>query len=316
MDYQRPPDGAVFPDDEEQSPEAFAADSSRNTVSADRCQVLVVSLLGRDHDAPEAGHLELLSAFLGLPVVPHAPMDAEEEAELIVDEGQACIRFRGEGFPITAYRNKSQVARRVTLAELHAGNDVRLDAGAVLSAMIDILDMIKSAPKKASKRRQRGGHHAQQQRSTKSSNEEVSSMIFLVPAALTEIDEPGVDVYGRSYGGNSVACVSTLGCSVRTMLSTSAHEILHCYQVEHCVTYKCLMNSSPGSGVDEASAPFFLCPHDLAKLETIVRPSAKNNAEPYSRMARHRLLAERFAALGDEFASDAAFQRRLCSLLK
>jgi hypothetical protein len=240
MDYPLPPDGAVFSDDEDQTLEAFAADSSRNTVTADRCQVLVVRL---GHPAPsaEAGHLELLSAFLGLPVVTNAP--AADEAELIVDEGQACIRFRDEGFPITAYR-KSQVARRVTLAELHAGSDVRLDAGAVLSAMIDILDMIKKyvpPPKKnkASKRRRGGQRHAPLSQRPKS---KVSSMLFMVPAALTEIDEPDMEVYGRSYGGNSVACVSTLG-SVRTMLSTSAHEILHCYQVEHCVAYKCLMNS-------------------------------------------------------------------------
>jgi hypothetical protein len=196
---------------------------------------------------------------------------------------------------------------------------VRLDAGAVLSAMIDILDMIKKyvpPPKKnkASKRRRGGQQHAPLSQRPKS---KVSSMLFMVPAALTEIDEPDMEVYGRSYGGNSVACVSTLG-SVRTMLSTSAHEILHCYQVEHCLAYKCLMNSSPDSGVDESSAPFFLCPHDLAKLETIGRPLAakKDDAGAEdSRSARHHLLAERFAALCDEFASDAAFQRRLCSLL-
>jgi hypothetical protein len=44
------------------------------------------------------------------------------------------------------------------------------------------------------------------------------------------------------------------------------HEILHVYQVDHCIYYKCLMNGT-GHLVEEFASPAHLCGIDLRKMQ-------------------------------------------------
>lgn len=44
------------------------------------------------------------------------------------------------------------------------------------------------------------------------------------------------------------------------------HEILHVYQVDHCIYYKCLMNGT-GHLVEDFASPAHLCGIDLRKLQ-------------------------------------------------
>ena len=46
---------------------------------------------------------------------------------------------------------------------------------------------------------------------------------------------------------------------------TASHELGHCFGIEHCVYYACVMQSS-ASLAEDARQPLYLCPVDLAKL--------------------------------------------------
>ena len=94
-------------------------------------------------------------------------------------------------------------------------------------------------------------------------------------------------ICGRAYGGSRAAAVSTAryalglkpriptepaasavpdtGVLWRRVAATVAHELGHCFGVDHCVEWECVMNES--NSIDEDVAAFFdLCPLDLAKV--------------------------------------------------
>lgn len=110
-------------------------------------------------------------------------------------------------------------------------------------------------------------------------------------------DECGI-LRGRAFGGSSVAVFSTFSYiqnngknekqSFLMLCNTIAHEILHCFGIDHCVFYSCVMNAwtdiideyeyecnrkKEKQGEEEneiAVASMHLCPIDLKKLQSVV----------------------------------------------
>lgn len=92
-------------------------------------------------------------------------------------------------------------------------------------------------------------------------------------------------ICGRAYGGSRASVVSAARYDVTVtprvkremgedddaavkwhrVASTTAHELGHCFGIDHCVHYRCAMNET--SNITEDVSGFFeLCPLDLAKL--------------------------------------------------
>eukprot|EP01112_Ceratiomyxa_fruticulosa_P010352 TRINITY_DN2737_c0_g2_i1.p1 TRINITY_DN2737_c0_g2~~TRINITY_DN2737_c0_g2_i1.p1 ORF type:complete len:376 (+),score=83.74 TRINITY_DN2737_c0_g2_i1:175-1302(+) len=52
---------------------------------------------------------------------------------------------------------------------------------------------------------------------------------------------------------------------LKRCMKTISHELLHMFDIEHCVYFKCLMNGTANLDEDD-NAPLFVCPVDLRKL--------------------------------------------------
>ena len=62
---------------------------------------------------------------------------------------------------------------------------------------------------------------------------------------------------------------------------TASHEIGHCFGMDHCVYYACVMQST-ASLAEDARQPPYLCPVDLAKIQ---RATGATEAEHYAALA-------------------------------
>ena len=51
------------------------------------------------------------------------------------------------------------------------------------------------------------------------------------------------EIGGRAYGGDRVACVTTSESEPREVIATALHEVCHCFGLDHCVAWHCLMAS-------------------------------------------------------------------------
>lgn len=99
--------------------------------------------------------------------------------------------------------------------------------------------------------------------------------------------------------------------NLRTLLATTAHESLHCFGLDHCITWQCIMNSQQ---VEEHEF-LFLSPLNLKKLVHAILPPKENNVEKV-----HRYLSERYQVMAVTlndlgFSDDAAWAYRKKSLL-
>lgn len=227
-----PPAGAVFSDDEDQTPEEFREEPTRRRLTMP--EHILFACADEKRPVVPKKHLAVLAAFFG--PVGVIGMESPGEFELIVDDGAACLRWGDVGFPLKTY-DTGAGSGQVTMAKLRSGL-VRVDSGSVLAAMIEVAAELEDVP---------------------------YAFVATLPCHLTEVDEPSVEVYGRAYGGNGVCCVSSLA-PLRAVLATACHEALHAFGVEHCVSYRCLMNSAPGDGVADEDACFWLCSLDRKKL--------------------------------------------------
>lgn len=102
--------------------------------------------------------------------------------------------------------------------------------------------------------------------------------------------------------------------NLRTLLATTAHEALHCFGFDHCITWQCLMNSHQ---VDEHEF-LFLSPLNLKKLVYAILPSDQMKGKD-DRLV-NRYLLNRYNALGDAlgklgFSKDATWAYRKGSLI-
>jgi len=76
---------------------------------------------------------------------------------------------------------------------------------------------------------------------------------------------------------------------------TASHELGHCFGIEHCVYYACVMQGS-SSLSEDARQPPYLCPVDLAKLLTATGSSAKQRYSMLLRFCENHEDTHLFAA--------------------
>lgn len=114
-----------------------------------------------------------------------------------------------------------------------------------------------------------------------------------------EVEGEYLSVLGRACG-DRVCVVDARNASakkdpqknLRTFLATTANEALHCFGLDHCITWQRLMNSQQ---VDEHEC-LFLSPLNLKKLVHAILPSGKvkTNDELVN-----RYVIDRYKGLGD-----------------
>ncbi|TKA61938.1 hypothetical protein B0A55_10820 [Friedmanniomyces simplex] len=106
------------------------------------------------------------------------------------------------------------------------------------------------------------------------------ALLMIVNHDLYE-DEDDDFCCGRAYGGSRVAVVSTASPTLGTTQSrrhlellwlsrvckTASHELGHCFGIDHCIYYACVMQGTAGLSED-ARQPPYVCPVDSAKLLT------------------------------------------------
>ncbi|RFU31664.1 hypothetical protein B7463_g4675, partial [Scytalidium lignicola] len=101
----------------------------------------------------------------------------------------------------------------------------------------------------------------------------VSTQSSLYPGAPTSVEETSnsplhaaVNAYKTlpSLNSNSKAAMLS-GLWLSRCCRTASHELGHCFGIDHCVYYACVMQGS-ASIVEDARQPPYLCPVDLAKL--------------------------------------------------
>ena len=133
------------------------------------------------------------------------------------------------------------------------------------------------------------------------------ALLALVAAPLVESfdDDAGgievADVLGRACG-DRVACVSTWGEGpsssddddgiVREIIATALHEVLHCIGLDHCTTFRCLMNSQ--QPLDPSEEYLVLSPLNLRKLLLVLKEGGHVTA---ANVASGTAALRRYAAM-------------------
>ena len=59
-------------------------------------------------------------------------------------------------------------------------------------------------------------------------------------------------ITGRACG-DRVAVISTKGIKMREIITTALHEFMHTLGIDHCIHWKCIMNSLYDDENDESS---------------------------------------------------------------
>ena len=78
---------------------------------------------------------------------------------------------------------------------------------------------------------------------------------------------------------------------------TASHELGHCFGMDHCVYYACVMQGTASLGEDVRQPPY-LCPVDLAKVLRATGANEKERYEAILEFCRGRPDTPMFAALG------------------
>ncbi|CAJ1962133.1 unnamed protein product [Cylindrotheca closterium] len=123
---------------------------------------------------------------------------------------------------------------------------------------------------------------------------------------------------GTHISKNSVSVTQTVAKrNLRTLLATTAHETLHCFGLDHCITWQCLMNSHQ---VDEHEF-LFLSPLNLKKLVYAMLPPSDQTKQGNDTMLVNRYVIQRYNALGGVlkslgFSKDATWAYRKASLVE
>ena len=84
----------------------------------------------------------------------------------------------------------------------------------------------------------------------------------------------------------------TSGLWLSRVCKTAAHELGHCFALDHCVYYSCIMQATASMEEDDRQPPF-LCPVCLPKLSSAVlmaKPGADKAAERNYIIARYEAL--------------------------
>ena len=154
------------------------------------------------------------------------------------------------------------------------------------------------------------------------------ALLAIVPMPIAEGPN---EIGGRAYGGDRVACVTTSESEPREVIATALHEVCHCFGLDHCVAWHCLMASlmlpdadGPDGDKDPRGAGYaklrkgaepppggrlWLCPLCEAKLLTAVgKPAAARESRP-----RYEALATALEAAG--LGDDATWARQRLAAL-
>ena len=119
---------------------------------------------------------------------------------------------------------------------------------------------------------------------------------------LSSSDRPGpihaaVEAHHMLFETNTSSTAKDLnGLWTARVCRTASHELGHCFGMDHCVYYACLMQST-ASLAEDVRQPPYLCPVDLAKL---LRATGKTEVEHYAALADFcdaRRTTHMFAAL-------------------
>lgn len=107
------------------------------------------------------------------------------------------------------------------------------------------------------------------------------------------------------------ACLGTRGLWLSRVCKTAAHELGHCFALDHCVYYSCIMQATASMEEDDRQPPF-LCPVCLLKVANAVlmsKPGADKAAEQGYIVKRYEALREFCLAWPDTiiFAGFAAW---------
>lgn len=78
---------------------------------------------------------------------------------------------------------------------------------------------------------------------------------------------------------------------------TASHELGHCFGMDHCVYYACVMQST-ASLAEDARQPPYLCPVDLAKLVRATGASEIEHCTALQKFCSTQVHTSMFAALG------------------
>ena len=115
-------------------------------------------------------------------------------------------------------------------------------------------------------------------------------------------DKPGpihaaVEAHHVLLKANTCTTAKSLnGLWTARVCRTASHELGHCFGIDHCVYYACLMQST-ASLAEDVRQPPYLCPVDLAKIQ---RATGATEAEHYAALADFcdaRATTHMFAAL-------------------
>ncbi|KAL4511838.1 hypothetical protein ABPG72_012683 [Tetrahymena utriculariae] len=87
--------------------------------------------------------------------------------------------------------------------------------------------------------------------------------VFFVDEDIIEEDNPDFNLVGRACG-DRICIVSLKNISTYEVISTSLHECLHTFGIDHCIYFDCIMNSM----YQQDQFWMQLCPVDLVKLQS------------------------------------------------
>jgi hypothetical protein len=111
-----------------------------------------------------------------------------------------------------------------------------------------------------------------------------------------ELSEENQIVMGRACG-DRVACISLNCCdSIRTLLSTIIHELLHTIGFDHSTSERCVMNAIMSTDEDEC---VFLCLTNLKKLKFFHEESS-HKSKIYNSLIQSHPVNKNFEVLYHE----------------
>ncbi|PKS12967.1 hypothetical protein jhhlp_000308 [Lomentospora prolificans] len=99
---------------------------------------------------------------------------------------------------------------------------------------------------------------------------------------IESVDSPGaMPAAVRAAAASSASSLDANGLWLARVCKTASHELGHCFALDHCVYYSCIMQSTAGLEEDDRQPPY-LCPVCLTKLTSAVlrtKPGTDKAAE-------------------------------------
>lgn len=268
--HRRPRACYLQRDDELQSYDEFADAGTREpnaegtgrwvpTASRRAVAVLPLHWAGEDGGAPPAAlrvvaHapdtervVELCGCYFGLPAVVH-PLAGDLQLRVIDAQPHVVQVSTGVAFPLE-FANGSGISytgkgsrrkpKRGSAAEAAAAAELAVEVWSLFAVLEEFVQ------------------------------EDHYCLVAVSSLRVAEDDRPDNHHLGRACG-NRVSVVSVPACSTtRECMATMLHETMHCFGLDHCTLWRCLMNSTAGG--DEAEdldgGYMHLCPMDLRKMQ-------------------------------------------------